>query len=514
MTIHAPHPPHPRWHAPAKARYLGTHDDDAPLEITLVMRRRGEAPPIAAWPHTAPLQRADFGKHCGADPADVTRLRDFAQTHGLEETGCQPHRRVLHLRGSAATMQRAFGVKLGRYQSEDGGEPFIGCTEAPALPEGAMAVLGLDRRPVARPHFRKPLAQPSHTYTPIQLGQLYAFPDGDGSGQSVAIIELGGGYETGDLATYFTSLGLAKAPAVTAVSVAGGKNQPGGDADAEVMLDIEVVGALAPAAKVIVYFAPNTDQGFYEAISQAAHDTTYKPSIISISWGGPEDSWSDAARTAMQSALQDAAALGVTITVAAGDSGSPDGASDGQPHVDFPASSPYVLACGGTRLVASASTISSETVWNETAANEGATGGGVSIEFALPAWQQSAKVPTAAGGFAGRGVPDVAGDADPLTGYQVRVDGSDQVIGGTSAVAPLWAALVARLNQALDTPLGDVYVAMYQIGSKAFRDITQGNNGGYKADQGWDACTGWGSPDGKALLEALTALQKNQGKHA
>ena len=173
-----------------------------------------------------------------------------------------------------------------------------------------IAVLGLDRRPVARPHFRKPLAQPSQTYTPIQLGQLYAFPDGDGSGQNVAIIELGGGYVTSDLSTYFKSLGLAKTPSVTAVSVAGGKNQPGSDADAEVMLDIEVVGALAPAAALVVYFAPNTDQGFYEAISQAAHDTTHKPSIISISWGGPEDSWSSTSREAMQTALQDAAALG------------------------------------------------------------------------------------------------------------------------------------------------------------------------------------------------------------
>ena len=506
MPAHPPHPSHPRWHAPARTRYLGPHDDDTPLDITLVLRRRGDAPPVAAWPRVPPLSRADFGDRCGADPADVGRLRDFARTHGLEETGCQTHRRVLHLRGPAAALQRSFGVKLGRYQPEAGGEDFVGCAEAPTLPEGVIAVLGLDRRPVAHPHFRKPLAQPAQTYTPIQLGQLYAFPDGDGTGQGVAIIELGGGYETDDLDTYFKSLGLAKSPSVTAVSVAGGENQPGGDADAEVMLDIEVAGALAPGAKLAVYFAPNTDQGFYEAISQAAHDTTHKPSIMSISWGGPEDSWSDQSREAMQSALQDAVALGVTVTVAAGDSGSSDGESDGQPHVDFPASSPYALACGGTKLVADASSIGSETVWNETAANEGATGGGVSTAFALPDWQQSAGVPTAASDFAGRGVPDVAGDADPLTGYQVRVDGEDQVIGGTSAVAPLWAALAARLNQQLGAPLGDAHAAIYQIGSKAFRDITEGDNGDYQAGTGWDACTGWGSPDGQALLDALKAL--------
>jgi kumamolisin len=512
MNARATPPSRRAWPAPARARYLGPHDDDTPLDVTLVLRRRGEAPPPAAWPHRAPLRRADFGDRCGADPADVDRLRGFARECGLAETGCEPRRRVLHLRGSAAALQRAFDVRLGRYQPEDGGAPFVGCDRAPTLPDGVIAVLGLDRRPVARPHFRKPQAQPSTSYTPLQLGQFYAFPaNADGSGQNIAIIELGGGYDENDLATYFQSLGLTKAPTVTAVSVAGGQNQPGGDADAEVMLDIEVAGALAPAAGIVAYFAPNTDQGFYEAISQAAHDDTHKPSVMSISWGGPEDSWSDSSREAMQSALQDAAALGVTVTAAAGDDGSSDGEDDGQPHVDFPASSPYALACGGTTLNAGDDGIDGETVWNESAADEGATGGGVSAAFALPDWQQDAQVPKAPDGSAGRGVPDVAADADPLTGYQVRVDGEDQVIGGTSAVAPLWAALTARLDQQLGAPLGDVHAAIYQIGSKAFRDITEGDNGDYQAVAGWDACTGWGSPDGQALLDALTALGGSSG---
>ena len=209
----------------------------------------------------------------------------------------------------------------------------------------------------------------------------------------------------------------------------------------------------------------------------------------------------------MQSALEDAAALGVTVTVAAGDGGSGDGESDGQPHVDFPASSPYALGCGGTKLLASGSSITSEVVWNETSAGEGATGGGVSVVFALPAWQEGSAVPKAPNGSAGRGVPDVAGNADPLTGYQVLVDGGAQVIGGTSAVAPLWAALIARCNQKLGAPLGDVHAAIYQIGEHAFRDITQGNNGAYQAAPGWDACTGLGSPNGQALLTALAALK-------
>ncbi|MEW5297497.1 MAG: hypothetical protein WDW36_000703 [Sanguina aurantia] len=161
------------------------------------------------------------------------------------------------------------------------------------------------------------------------------------------------------------------------------------------------------------------------------------------------------------------------------------------------------MACGGTRLSAAGGKITSEVVWNETAAGDGATGGGVSAVYALPAWQVSAKVPKGSASFKGRGVPDVAGNADPLTGYQVRVDGKDAVYGGTSAVAPLWAALVARLNQSLGRTLGDGHAAFYQAGKAAFRDITTGNNGDYKARVGWDACTGLGSPNGAALLAAL-----------
>jgi len=502
-----PTPSH--WTTPSGMKYLGPHTGTAPLEVTLVLRRRaGAAAPAAAWPHAPRWRRGEFGQHCGAEPQDLATLREFARRHGLREVLADAHRRVLRLAGAPRALEQAFAVTLGEYRFGDGRGPYVGCGHAPTLPPEAIAVLGLDQRPVARPHSRRPRATPTVTYTPPQLGQLYAFPAGtDGSGQTVAIIELGGGFSSSDLAQYFRSLGIATAPQVTAVAVAGGSNQPGGDADGEVMLDIEVVGALAPGAAIVVYFAPNTDQGFYEAISQAAHDATHQPQVMSISWGGPEDSWTGPSRDAMQSALEDAAALGVTVTVAAGDSGSSDGESDGQPHVDFPSSSPYALACGGTKLESSGGSITSEVVWDETRADEGATGGGVSTVFGLPAWQEGSRVPKAPDGSAGRGVPDVAGNADPLTGYQVLVDGEAQVIGGTSAVAPLWAALIARCNQKLGAPVGDAHAALYQIGTRAFRDITLGNNGAYQAAVGWDACTGLGSPNGQALLSALAALR-------
>jgi kumamolisin len=229
---------------------------------------------------------------------------------------------------------------------------------------------------------------------------------------------------------------------------------------------------------------------------------------VSISWGQSEDQWTAQARTAMDQAFADAAALGVTVCAASGDNGSTDGQTDGRQHADFPASSPHALACGGTHLEATPpTTITAETVWNNPSG--GATGGGVSGTFPVPAFQTSAGVPARAGGGTGRGVPDVAGNADPATGYQILVDGKRSVIGGTSAVAPLWAALICRLAQAAGRKFGLIHTQLYhgaQPGKPqpGFRDITTGGNGAYPAAPGWDACTGLGTPDGTALLQTLT----------
>ena len=342
----------------------------------------------------------------------------------------------------------------------------------------------------------------------MQVAEAYAFPPGTtGQGQTVGIVELGGGFSTQDLTTYFQGLGITPPPSVTAVSVDGGQNSPGTDpnADGEVMLDIEVVGAVAPAAAIVVYFAPNTDQGFIDAVSTAVHDSTHKPSVVSVSWGESEDAWSAQARTQMEQILTEAGGLGVSVTVAAGDNGSADAVSDGQQHTDFPASAPHALGCGGTSLRASGATIQSETVWNDPGG--GATGGGVSRQFALPDYQSGAGVPVNVDTqAAGRGVPDVSGNADPQTGYRILVDGAEQVIGGTSAVAPLWAGLIARLAEHIGSPLGFAQPALYPLlGSDSFHDITSGNNGAYAAGPGWDACTGLGSPNGTALAGALKA---------
>jgi kumamolisin len=487
------------------------------------------------------LTRAQYKKSHGSDPAAVKLVRNFAQEFGLtvaRDTPA-PECRTIKLSGTVNAMQKAFGVTLLHKIHE--GIPYRvreGSITLPAELVGpVIAVLGLDNRPQAQPHFRiageagdlsahlaqgkgfvRPHASATNiSYTPVQVGQLYQFPQGaTATGQTIGIIELGGGYKTADLTTYFKTLGQ-KAPQISAVSVDGAKNSPtnANSADGEVMLDIEVSAAVAPGAKIVVYFAPNTDQGFIDAITTAVHDSTNKPSVISISWGGPESSWTTQAMNALDDACQSAAALGITITVAAGDSGSTDGVTGTTNNVDFPASSPHVLACGGTKLIGSGSSITSEAVWNELASNEGATGGGVSNVFPLPTWQSGSNVPAPTTPGGGRGVPDVSGNADPSTGYMVRVDGSDVVIGGTSAVAPLWAGLIALANAQNGRSAGFLQPAIYAAkGKSAFRDITSGNNGAFQAGPGWDACTGLGSPIGAKFITAAkpSTSKKNKKK--
>jgi kumamolisin len=490
--------------------------DDATVEATVVLRRRTEVPEDVL---EHPLPRSEFDERYGADPADVRTAVDALSRAGLTIVDTSAPQRRIRVSGPAAVVGAVFGTSLAQVSSEGPNGTSVthrhrtGGLSLPAELDGiVVAVLGLDDRPQARTMLR--VAEPSavsSSYTPVQVADLYSFPPGtDGSGRSVAIIELGGGYEQSDLDTYFSGLGL-QTPTVTAIGVDGADNVPGQDpngADPEVLLDIEVIGAIAPKAAISVYFAPNTDSGFVDAVTQAAHADP-APAAISISWGQSEDSWTASARTALDQAIVDAVGTGITVTVAAGDNGSSDGATGGAVHVDFPASSPHALACGGTRLEANTSTdtITSETVWND-GSSGGSTGGGVSDAFALPSWQQSVGVPASSGGATGRGVPDVAGNADPQTGYSIRVDGKDMVVGGTSAVAPLWAALIARIVQSTGSPLGLAQPALYQgaaAGTDAagFRDITSGNNGAYSAGPGWDACTGLGSPDGSALLGRL-----------
>jgi len=505
------------------AEVLGPVDPTTPIEVTLVLRRRGALTEEALQ---GTMTRDELAAQVGAAPADVALVTEAVTAVGAHVDDVDLPSRRVRVTGSAATLQNLFGTSLDRARVTDGPDAGreirhrTGELSVPtALDAVVTAVLGLDDRPQALARFEVTAAATGATsYTPVQLASIYSMPpSADGSGQTVAIIELGGGFAQSDLDTYFSGLHLTS-PTVTAVGVDGATNVPGQDpkgADGEVLLDIEVVGAIVPKAHIVVYFAPNTDAGFLDAVSTAAHATP-TPTALSISWGQSEDAWTAQARTAMDQAFADAAALGVTVTAAAGDSGSSDTPAGGNAvHVDFPASSPHVLACGGTSLLADPATgvVTSESVWNN-GVGKGATGGGVSAVFPQPSWQATAGVPAAAkhqsgpAPTAGRGVPDVAADADPRTGYQVLVDGTPMVIGGTSAVAPLWAALVCRLAQLRRRPFGLLQPAIYATATPGhvptgFRDITTGNNGKWTAAPGWDPCTGLGVPNGTALLVTL-----------
>ena len=507
------------------ARLVGAANPDERLEVTVRLRARGGSDLDSALNAVAAsrakaggtpkyLTREEYAQSHGADPAELDKIVQFAQAHKLDVVERNIAERKVVLSGTVAAFTAAFDVELNTYEHHGGTyRGRVGHVHVPIeLKDAVEGVFGLDDRPQAKPHFRLNSnagnilwhAAPA-PLTPPQVAALYDFPkNATGAKQCIAIIELGGGYRPADLETYFSALGVSPVPKVTNVSVDHAKNHPTGNPDGpdgEVMLDIEVAGAVAPGASIVVYFAPNTDRGFLDAITAATHDTRNKPSVISISWGGPESSWTAQAMQAFDQAFKSAAALGITVCCASGDDGSSDGVNDGADHVDFPASSSYALACGGTRLVAKGTTITSEAVWND-GASGGATGGGVSAQFPRPSWQADAKVPPPPTAGGGRGVPDVSGDADPVTGYRVRVDGQDTVIGGTSAVAPLWAGLIALINEVKKHPVGFINPRLYS-NTSALHDITKGNNGSFVAGPGWDACTGLGSPDGNKLVAIL-----------
>ena len=510
---------------------IGAADPTERLEVTLLLRRtdadglKTRVFKMAAGAATVDhLDAAQFDTAYGAAAQDIAAVKTFADAHGLAIVQADAGRRTVILAGTVAQFQAAFDVELQQYDYAGGS--YRGRTGAVHIPDELQgkveAVMGLDNRPAARPYFRSlPTAlqhdmihsaaapqatAPPRSFAPPQLAALYDFPAGEGAGQTIALIELGGGYRPADIKAYFQKLGL-KAPKVTTVSVDHARNHPTGDAngpDGEVMLDIDVAGAVAPGANIVVYFAPNTDAGFLNAITTATHDPIHKPSVISISWGGPESSWTPQSLTAFDSAFQAAAAIGVSVFAASGDNGSADELGGQRDQVDFPASSPHVTGCGGTNVAASATAITGESVWND-GAQGGAGGGGVSSVFATPAWQAGLSATRRGQGaslLANRGVPDVAGDADPRSGYEVRVDGHDMVIGGTSAVAPLWAGLIARINAQRGTRVGFVNPKLYQnLG--ALNDIRTGDNGDYEASAGWDACTGLGTPIGSRISGIL-----------
>jgi kumamolisin len=486
-----------------------------------------------------------FEELFAANPADVEKVKAFAREYDLSLAEVNMAQRTVSLVGTVEAIDAAFGVNLCTYRHGDakGGVVFRGHSGTVHIPGEldniVLGVLGLSN-PIVKKHrvqynlIHPPKAITLHPdaespyFTPPEVAKIYNFPaDITGKGQTIGIIELGGGYKLEYLQEYFEKYLGQPSPKITSVSVEGGHNNPGVNfiADAEVCLDIEVVGAIAPDAHIVVYFAPDsTFSGLYKAIQYAIHDKTHKNTVISLSWGQKEEDNNAIYLALINQLMQAAAHLGITICASSGDFGSSDtlpAFSDGKAHVDFPASSPWVLACGGTRLKAcdNKSKIESEVAWND--GEIAATGGGVSTYFPSPSYQEKAGIsPKSVNKDAGtgRGVPDAAGLASHETGYIIKVNEHPLInMAGTSSAAPLWAALIALLNQKLGTQLGFINPILYQIKESegAFNDITQGNNQniksipGYSAGPGWDACTGFGSPNGEKLFEAIQKMMKD-----
>ncbi len=516
--------------------------------VSLVLRARDEAglaEDVAhralQWPHERrPI--ASLGPRLAAEPEALAAVEEFARANGLALVTASGARRLIVLEGSWGDLTRAFAVDCAWHQH--GERSFLshsGPVHVPRPLAGrVLAVLGFDQRPVARPGACGGRASTRHL-SPLAVARLYGFPRHlDGRGERLGIVLLGGGYHDADLDAFFARLRRGR-PSLRLAGVAGATNAPadaaairdaleragiggrplaalahstpaarGGDVHwtIEATLDVELAGALAPGAELLVVFAPATLSGKVEAFSKLLAARP-RPAVISASWGGFEADYRDQDIRALEALFLEAAARDVTLCFASGDSG--DGSSvfggpGSRPEVFYPAASPLVLACGGTTLAARAVR---ETAWSETLAGHPlASGGGVSSRFGRPDWQRHAAVPGP-----GRGLPDVAATADIRGGYRIVGGGEEAGMGGTSAAAPLWASLLARISQALrragHPPTGLLTPLLYRRDvAVTLRDILAGDNGAYRAGPGWDACTGWGSPRGGDLLRALLPRER------
>jgi kumamolisin len=525
---------------PATATALRRTDPDRRLQITLGVRRRQDLPDLSALDMVPPAQRRyltheELSDQYGADPDSVARITAFAAARGIDVVRVDALSARMTLGGTVASLSDAFGVTLFDYADATLGDfhARTGPVSVPAeLAGDVTGVFGFSNqrhlrrvRPAVSTEVSAAMvASPRTWFEPTELAPIYDFPANDASGQCIGLLEFGGGVETADVAAYFTKIG-APAPHVTVIGLDGVSTNPAADPDstAEVMLDVDVAGAMAPGAAIAVYFSTFDEKGMIDAIAAAISDTANKPSVISISWGWDENQpfqnailWSPDAIDHVNHSFLAAAQMGITICVSTGDGGAQAQVADGGAHVNFPASSPYVLAVGGTTLKTSKSAAGAltvtETVWNG-GAQDGATGGGVSDYTPAPAWQAGVVPPSInPGHFAGRAIPDVAADADPATGYLTMSGGKLGVVGGTSASSPLWAALIARINAALGARSGNFNALLYSKWGPAgvLRDITVGDNdidgtlhGQFRAGPGWDACTGWGVAGGMKLLAAM-----------
>ena len=525
------------------SRPAGPVDPKEIASLTIRIRSRGDPTELARHAYALaelPLAERNYATHedisarYGAHADDLDQLESYAQKHNLLVVHRSTLARTIVLTGALGDLLRAFPANVRQYHHVSGdyrgrqGEILVPAELEPII----TGIFGFDTRQRRKtpPHLRSLAFASSSAVLPADglaatfFAKAYDFPEQqagqvlDGSGQTIGIIELGGGYRTTDLQAYFAGAGLPMPTIVTASGTPGGNPTSADDlGDLESMLDIEVAGAVAPGARIVVYFAStSTDQSLFDTISAAVNDTERRPSVLSISWGKPEDMLTGNLLASLQELFAQAATMGITVCASSGDHGTADLPAeewDNHVHVDYPASDQFVLGCGGTQI---ASASGPDVVWNDQSpfsilqpdGGGWASGGGISQVVSVPSYQAGLKMPPSlATGGTGRGVPDIAMCA---TNYAVRVDGVDTVSGGTSAVAPLMAALVARLGQAKQKRLGFLNPFFYaNAGNGAFRSVVSGDNGidqtldGYVAGAPWNPCTGLGTPVGTEILRLL-----------
>ncbi len=523
------------------------------ITVTLILRRRTDGAKMRALSefaadanasHQRPT-REQFAAAHGADPKEMAQVEAFARANGLEVVESHPGRRSVVVRGTVDAINKAFAVQMrdfqsprGRYRSHDGP-----AAVPAAIASMVEAVVGLHERPIPAQHFasaslHKTNDPPNtHPLSPQDVARLYDFPDGDGAGETIGIYEMEtrdgpAGYSAADIADTMRAFGGGlKIPKPIDVAVDGVGNS--GVSDGETGLDITIAAAIAQGAKIAVYFAGPTPQNIIHTLQRMIHPGAGdpQPSIISISYGwGPDDpgvatGFSEQDYTQIGKLFQDAANLKITVLVSSGDSGCVI-ASPTQAQTSYPASELWVTACGGTTIGNIDGLSFDEVVWNDLGGgNPGATGGGVSARFPVPPYQRGLKLPKRnRTNKAGRGVPDIAGNASANSGYVQFINGRRGPVGGTSAVAPLYAGLIARINANLGHPVGFLNPTIYSLANTAFRDIIAGPSGppdnsfgratGYPARSGWDACTGLGSVKGKALEDGLRAAHTKSGAQA
>lgn len=431
--------------------------------------------------------------------SSIPNFYTYCRTNLIDVEPADSSSDYITVRATLSTLETLFGVAFYTYRCKLSGSTFTSFEGVARIPLNiasyTRAIFGLDTAALLRPYaVEGENNNLRRAFTPLQLASIYKFPEDEGEGQTVGIIAFGGGYLMSDIQTFFNMLGLVDTPRLIDVSVNSKNNPNNSSASIETTLDVEILSSLIPKATIRIYFCTATSHGFYEGLRRAVKDEC---SVISISWGSPERKWSHNELETFNTLFQKATMTGITFVAAAGDSGSSDGLSSkpNDVNADFPASSPYVLACGGTTLTMNEAVgKTDETVWN--VSPTAATGGGISSFFIKPGYQSSFSV------IGKRGIPDVCANADKNTGYRIIYQGKELVMGGTSAAAPLWAALITRINNIASIRVGLPHSMLYLPSSKsAFNDIVKGNNGAYKAAVGWDPCSGLGSPNGIEILK-------------